>query len=218
MGSDRHDEDARHALTKEELLDAASVAAGKRGWSSEGLEIVYDENNAVFNYFFFSAWRMPELDGREYRTVIYRTGRSRPRRSLWISVDKYTGEVLQVFEAPGYDASLGTTGTQTTEVRSQTANRAGKTNAGRRTLSREQIIDAAEAAAAEHSWGPDKCYAVYDEGNAIWKFCWPAHDRELEGCSYQAVIFKRRVIIPGGDLFVVVDSKTGDILTVQQTE
>jgi hypothetical protein len=209
---DERNVDIGYTLTRKDIMDAASVAAREHGWNPEGSDIIYDGNNTLLNFFVFVP-SMRTLDGRRYRTVIYRSRESTCHRDLWISIDECTGEVLNALEVPKYGPPGRTVGVQTIP-KSRTQDSRTQTHGGKRALSRGQIINAARAAAKQRSWNPDESHIIYDEGNAIWRFYWPTYDIEYESHDYQVIIFRRRVAIPGGDLFVVVDGQAGEVMMV----
>jgi len=86
------------------------------------------------------------------------------------------------------------------------------------TFSKEQqlIIDAANAAVQEHGADLKKFYVVYDEGNALWRSSvGNIHVPELDGHDYQLVIYAHRDKLQiGGDLWVLVDKNTREVLIV----
>jgi hypothetical protein len=95
-----------------------------------------------------------------------------------------------------------------------------------RTLSKEQIIEIANAEARRHGWNPERWITIYDEGNAHWGsylslFRAPPPPLkpvppppELEGRDYQVVIYRRQDVPISGDLLVMVDRHTGEVIYV----
>jgi len=109
----------------------------------------------------------------------------------------------------------------------------GQSAMGKTPLSREQIIEIANAAARDYGWDPGSCTVVFDEGNSAWKSklsdiqsalaSIPLPEREtvglppmpwLEGHDYQVVQYVRRAFGTGADLWVFVDRDTGEVLKV----
>ena len=110
-----------------------------------------------------------------------------------------------------------------------------------RSLSRERIIEIADAEARRRGCYPDEWVTIYDEGNAHWKSTWaeiearrvetealrvrfnldikpqpPVSMPEFDGRDYQVIIYRRRDIPPSGDLLILVDRNTGEVLRVIQ--
>ena len=102
-------------------------------------------------------------------------------------------------------------------------------------LSRERIIEIANAAARNYGWNPGSCTVVFDEGNAAWKADLSEIQRTLaaiplperkkfelpagswfEGHDYQVVRYDPRGRGPGtaASLYVFVDRDTGEVLEV----
>jgi hypothetical protein len=83
-----------------------------------------------------------------------------------------------------------------------------QTDMGMCVLSKEQIIAATDAAVRLHGYNPKKYRVIYDEG--AWRSKITAH--ELEGHDVQLVVYRPRAQQLGGELWVVIDRKTGDVL------
>lgn len=104
----------------------------------------------------------------------------------------------------------------------------------------QQIMEIADAEACQRGCHPNEWVAIYDEGNAYWKSRLeeiearrleidalhakydfiepqpPLRIPELEGRDYQVVLYRRREIIPSGDLVIFVDRSSGEVLRVIQ--
>jgi len=86
---------------------------------------------------------------------------------------------------------------------------------GKKPLSREQIIDAANTAARERGWKLEESRSVFDEDNARWRSVFSDITiPEVEGHDYQVIIYIRRAIMPSEPLWVAVDRSTGKVLRV----
>ncbi len=111
--------------------------------------------------------------------------------------------------------SCGPTHTQTGSERSKTRDWERQMDMERGMLSREQIIEAANAVAREYGWDPEEAVITWDEGNTRWRHVFSmVHMPELEGHDYQAVIYAPRRLGPSAELWVAVDRNTGEVVRV----
>ncbi len=115
------------------------------------------------------------------------------------------------------------TGTPDEKQSSEGSRQAG---VNERSLSKEQIIEIANAEARRHGWNPERWTTIYDEGNALWEpYLSLLGDppqplkpvpppSELQGRDYQVVVYRRHDVTLSGDLFVMVDRHTGEVIYV----
>jgi len=110
-------------------------------------------------------------------------------------------------------------GTPTMDERPLRGAAGGRAEMGRRTLSKGQIIAAANAAVRRLGKDPNEFDVTYDEGNAIWIST--AYHQEptpkplppqLQGHDYQVVMYRPRALQFGGGLWVFIDRNTGEEL------
>jgi hypothetical protein len=84
-------------------------------------------------------------------------------------------------------------GTATTREKPRTGAAEGRVETPKKTLSKKQIIAAANAALRRHGKSPDRYKVLYDEGNANWMdLLRRSHGSmapELAGHDYQVVIY-----------------------------
>jgi len=85
-------------LTKEQILKVANGAARRHGRNPEKTRIEYDEENSHWRKVARGPWR--ELDGHDFQAVVYWRDPPQPEGGLWVLVDRNTGEILSVQEAP----------------------------------------------------------------------------------------------------------------------
>jgi hypothetical protein len=102
----------------------------------------------------------------------------------------------------------------------------GQVGLNEHTLSKEQIIAIANVEARRHGWNPERWVTIYDRENAEWEsvlslFRAPPPPikpvpppAQLEGRDYQVVIYRRQDVALSGDLFILVDRNTGEVLYV----
>ena len=94
------------------------------------------------------------------------------------------------------------------------------------TLTKKQIMEIANKEAASRGFKLNFWTKVlYDINNEQWKECYVFFKEQLESnetdpytilekTDYQAVHYYPRIVSPGGGLWVFVDRKTGEIITV----
>jgi len=91
--------ETRHAaLSKEQVIKVANNAARRHGQTPEKMHVEYDEGNSHWRDVARGPW--PELEGRDFQAVIYWHQPPIPEGGLWILIDRNSGEVLSVEEAP----------------------------------------------------------------------------------------------------------------------
>jgi hypothetical protein len=87
-------------------------------------------------------------------------------------------------------------------------------------LSKEQIIAIADAVAEKHRWSSFDRLG-YEEGHRRWKeymrreFGQGRHTR-LEEDDYQAVLYHHREALLDGDLIILVDKNTGEVVWIRE--
>lgn len=99
------------------------------------------------------------------------------------------------------------------------------------TLTKQQIIDIATKKAKAEEVSLDIREIYYDLGNKAWarklaeiKKNSPDYAKSrnyfkiLDAYDYQAVLFALKPLILGGDLWVFVDKKTGEVITIHGEE
>jgi hypothetical protein len=91
-------ETRRTLLSKELIIKAANSAARRHGRDPDELYVEYDEGNSAWRGIARGPW--PELDGRDFQAVAYWHQPPQPEGGLWVLVDRNTGEILSVEEAP----------------------------------------------------------------------------------------------------------------------
>ncbi len=94
----------------------------------------------------------------------------------------------------------------------------GQANKETTPLSKEQIIAIADAVAGERGWWPDE-RLDYDRGHREWKEYIQKEFGQgrrtgLEGHDYQAVRYVHRRSVFDGDLSVLIDKNTGEVLWI----
>jgi hypothetical protein len=111
--------------------------------------------------------------------------------------------------------SCGPTRTQMAE----SPRRAGsdsRAHVGKKPLSWEQILEAANTAARERGWKLEEFRIFFDQDNAMWRSIFSGvHFPAVEGHDFQVVIYRWRQIIEGEDRLVVVDKNTGEVLAIR---
>jgi len=105
------------------------------------------------------------------------------------------------------------------------SNSSGKdADTGKCTLSKEQVIDAANAAVRLHGWNLEDFDVIYDEENTEWKRFLSdvgTLPPEYEGRDCHIVTYKPRVRPPvtfGGGLEVTVDRNSGAVLGIGEIQ
>jgi len=93
-------EGGKTVLSKEKIIKIADRAARRHGRKPEDCIVIYDEENAYWTRNVNARGPWPELEGHDYQAVIYNYRVPRPSGSLWVLVDRNTGNVLKVIVEP----------------------------------------------------------------------------------------------------------------------
>jgi len=94
-------------ISKERIVAVATAAVKGKGFKLDEVQVIYDDGNALWNE---QVGKMTELTNspnfgifhkgfmNNYRTVYFDF--KEPLPDIWVFVDKDTGEVLEVYQAP----------------------------------------------------------------------------------------------------------------------
>jgi len=82
-------------------------------------------------------------------------------------------------------------------------------------LSKERIIDIANAVARQAGWNLDQAKIIYDEGNVYWRQVARGPWTQLDGHDFQAVVYWHKQPIPEGGFWVLVDRNSGEVLSAK---
>jgi hypothetical protein len=178
----------RAALSKNEMIQIARRELRNRGHDPNNPAIYYDEGNRWWHKCFPEP--LPELAGHDYQVIECWDGISEP---AWILIDRKTGAILKTLI--GYGPSLET--------------RDGET------LSKDEMIQAAQRVLRFLERDPNKVTTYYDEDNQRWHTCFPKPLPELAGHDYQVIEYIHDEPRGFSDpLWIVIDKKTGTVLKV----
>lgn len=88
----------KSVLSKEQIIEIANRAARQRGRDPERCVIGYDEGNVFWRKVARGPWH--ELEGHDFQAVGYDYREPIASGTLWVLVDRNTGEVLSAMAQP----------------------------------------------------------------------------------------------------------------------